>query len=1669
MNECKAWHKKIWVKITSIILVITFLNQDIIWAEASLNTIHISKSLAQSKTANAGTNGKTIINIQDAHASIGAQESIVSILDALVTNYDLKLIALEGSRGYIDTSILKTIPDENIKKETANYLMSKGRISAGELFSIMSNRDVKLIGIEDEHKYKKNLDAFRKVFEINKDISEDIANLKSALDEIKDKVYSDDIKRLESNYELNEKGRVHFSDRWRFDSYLAEKAGLDNKAYGNLTKLAASLDMEKDIDFKSANKEREALMGELSERLPKKEIEAALLKSLSYKTGKMSPGEYHSSLKELTERNGINIGKYKHLSKYTEYISLYETIDLLELFNEIRIFEEAIIRKLLKTPEEKDLYEYLKYFRLINSLFSLKLSNSDYEYIKNIQMKPEDMLSFMRRMREERGMAVKEDFDISKIFKNIPEALSFYRVAEERNARIIANTIQAMGKDNVSVAALVTGGFHSKGIADILRKREASCVIILPKYDESKGQRPYAAILTNKNDISNEYCDGTKYEIVADERLKDVELLKEAIVLTIGQAAIEKKNIAETKRAWMKRYYSAYHELIRQGVIHESDKTRANNTNVKEADKAGSAASFGSDSLALPTSCPEAGKAIHPKKVGGALSSTQAVLTGIQKAVVRIGEKYASLTKEPSGGWYVSEAARDKAQYERVRRRLVRLAAQGGSPADDLNKPKPKNLKIDPKLKRRKVNKMRISKTNPEIYNAIIALLRKHRSYIKTMRAVETEIDGDIKKLIKEYKNGLKGVKVALFVEMILYPDLSRKAGKGEELPEVMNVATAGFLKGPPMSEGWKRRNVMMGRAQVYSIHIQNSMTFKHAADPNIREWYAHNEKVFEKAKGISPKSRAYIGEDGEVYYSDKGTGFIGNYEVVDTARPSYDSGTNTLSGRLRDMTTGRIIDLKDAKIVMRAPPEEIKDILEIVRSKANNKLIGEIITEFDNNFNGEYLVINHPSDPALSFAAQGLICVSGGISRNQLSVFHEAAHYVFGQTRNSSLLKLVEEYLIKEHRLKYEIMMRKAGANPTDNIRIHYILRALQWAVAGRKDAKLTRKIKSLKRKNAAGRISAGKRTAIGPENDDFYYRRWKTTHNPRRKFWTQNRLKARFKDLRRIYLLEKESLAAKGIRSFYQYMTMERIGIWQSYVIHFNDLLGQDEGYKNLESISAETFCYFCSVCGIDTDAPEFERYADIDIKGRKLFGALSADIYNSVDPLIEEAIDYAFGKLSPRLRLLIIAACSGIPYRNIAEMCEVSEHSVGQHVYEIKRRLRIYADDYINRVAPRDEKGKADSEFIGYFTIGLPRGVSIRHIRGLENAIDAYKMAENKFRIEVFRDKKDYLTKIKHFRERSIFIDLDVISQCGAEDIAADILMAASPFIVGSETRHGLAKAARELAGLLEEIKAFDVDRDREAYRKMLRRQDEYDQAVRELIAERKEELKDAYNNRINEAVKNMPDNTRPLIVASTEAVIESDMYAAENALKGLENGICNSLIYGLGKSKIKTVDKAKEYLRSRGFSGKVVEETLYIDGRDDKGKVKKSNDLIDEIAGRSGVSNKAVGVRAGEGEITKNERYGEDIKYHLPDGIFLEISRIEARKGEFVYSALNSYQAVLALMKYAGQVRKLNSVYVPGVRFDISPGRIIYLPEIDKTAYWNEIMTYREAMRALEQAA
>ncbi|MDP2928778.1 MAG: hypothetical protein Q8O01_01770, partial [Candidatus Omnitrophota bacterium] len=504
--------------------------------------------------------------------------------------------------------------------------------SAGEFFSITSDKEVALYGIEDKPLYMENVEQFKKIRQINESTKKDITNLTAALDGLKSKIYSPDMMSLDKNSILHKDGKLSFSDRWELINNLASKSGVKYQQYENLTKLVESLELEKGMDFQKANKERDALIDTLSKSMPKQDLEQLVLKSLSFKQSKISQGEYYVFLQELARRYGVDPEPYKLLIAYTDYITLYESIDLIEIFEEVRNFEDSVKEKLFENSYQRRLHDFSRIVSLVGDLYELKLTNGDVEELtSSLRVPPflqkgrdeaisksgiassltsfaprndersklasaalrprndglsklassaprndaEALAAFIKDASLKYGVAIEGNYDLGNIFDNIQPALLFYKTAEERNSAMLANTINDMQRNGQSVAALVTGGYHSKGLTKLLRERETSYVIILPKFDSSKDERPYVAILTNKKEPyeklleSGDYYLATTSLFAGEENFKNPidirRFVQDIVIVAMAQARLKGADEQSAAKTWIDAFAARQRQLKIEG------------------------------------------------------------------------------------------------------------------------------------------------------------------------------------------------------------------------------------------------------------------------------------------------------------------------------------------------------------------------------------------------------------------------------------------------------------------------------------------------------------------------------------------------------------------------------------------------------------------------------------------------------------------------------------------------------------------------------------------------------------------------------------------------------------------------------------------------------------------------------------------------------------------------------------------------------------------------------------------------------------------------------------------------------------------------------------------------------------------------------------------------
>lgn len=467
---------------------------------ANPDAVVIPREFGLVKSRFAGNTGKLIIHIQDAHCNYEAQSNIVSMLKGMIKNYGLSLISVEGADGIIDTSWFKAFPDEGIRKEVASHFMKKGEITGPEFLAITTDYPIKLFGAETRSYYIRNLNAFTSSFSQKAAAEQYCERLKAALGRLKDYIYNEDLKKMDARSREYEAKRIPFNDYVRFIQETAERHKIDLREYGDFFRLVNVLAYEKRIDFNLTDKERSALIDELTKSISRDELAELVNRSMSFKTAGVSSADYYNFLKGLAAKRGIDTARrFPNLYNYTIYNSTYAKIENERLFRDISRIETEVKKKLFENDDQRALERLSRHADVLSGLVSIKLLNGDYEYYKRHrdEFTYDAFSDFIKTQAERYALPYDVEPSDKAVAKSVSKLEEFYEVAIRRDKELVDNTLVRMDAENQRLAVLITGGFHSEGIAKLLEKQGVSYVIVCPSITKD-APTPYLEILMNQ-------------------------------------------------------------------------------------------------------------------------------------------------------------------------------------------------------------------------------------------------------------------------------------------------------------------------------------------------------------------------------------------------------------------------------------------------------------------------------------------------------------------------------------------------------------------------------------------------------------------------------------------------------------------------------------------------------------------------------------------------------------------------------------------------------------------------------------------------------------------------------------------------------------------------------------------------------------------------------------------------------------------------------------------------------------------------------------------------------------------------------------------------------------------------------------------------------------------
>ena len=436
---------------------------------------------------NPNSKTRTIIHIQDAHCNYGAQTKIAEIVEYLNKEYGIDKVNLEGGAREYDLSPFTDIKDKALRLKASDHFVKEGLVNGAEYFAVNNPKKVTLWGIEDPKLYVENLYIYRNSVKNREAIDRYLKSLSHILSNLKAKIYSKELFEFDLKYGQYKADNLEFKD---YLSYLIQKSkerSVDIKKLTDIYLLSQALDEESKIDFNRANNERDSLIDLLQKKLSKRMLEELVVKSVEFKSDKISQKDYYSYLAAKALVVKVDLKGFPELQKYIVYIAMYDAINKANVMEELGLLEDAIKASLYRTDEERRLSELSKNLALLKNIFGISITRQDYEYYK----KNEDLfsmrkyVSFITDKAPPYGITATLDDDISNLDKYREDMIGFYEYSLKRDKAFLKN----LRLDKTAI--IITGGFHTENLTELFKKNNIAYVSIMPNFRNENGYTCY--------------------------------------------------------------------------------------------------------------------------------------------------------------------------------------------------------------------------------------------------------------------------------------------------------------------------------------------------------------------------------------------------------------------------------------------------------------------------------------------------------------------------------------------------------------------------------------------------------------------------------------------------------------------------------------------------------------------------------------------------------------------------------------------------------------------------------------------------------------------------------------------------------------------------------------------------------------------------------------------------------------------------------------------------------------------------------------------------------------------------------------------------------------------------------------------------------------------------
>ena len=458
-----------------------------------------------------------VLHIQDVHGNTDAQKNISDLVATLAAREDVGFIGLEGTDRSIDLQRFRSFPDRESVRLVADSLLREklisGPIHAGFRGAV---KMPPFVGVETMDLYHGNVNAYRDSVPHHAKIREVIQGFQVALTQRKADVYGRELRELDQSV-------MAYRNGGGFGDYLKALVTSDSKPIDPAIRFFLKIvEIEKHLNIPKIEEERIILLRRLAPALSSEQLNALEKDCIDVRLGRITSAGFYRNLSALCSTVGVPLSSFPAMDHYVRYVLLADDIVVEDLYQAVARTEKSAFSHLAKTAEERTLTSQDRFLYLMTQLLEFSLTPEQWAEYQGIKEKP--------------------------LIFNLPEGNllpfeNFYRQADARDVAMadnllsINNARRAKTKGEPIIPILVTGGFHSSGIARRLTKAGFVVARFVPrieKIDTTEGASSLSLFSQGKTPLEQLF-NGEKLFLAPEPIAKTIEDLEApARIVTAG-------------------------------------------------------------------------------------------------------------------------------------------------------------------------------------------------------------------------------------------------------------------------------------------------------------------------------------------------------------------------------------------------------------------------------------------------------------------------------------------------------------------------------------------------------------------------------------------------------------------------------------------------------------------------------------------------------------------------------------------------------------------------------------------------------------------------------------------------------------------------------------------------------------------------------------------------------------------------------------------------------------------------------------------------------------------------------------------------------------------------------------------------------------------------------